>query len=55
VDALARLQVDEVGGLRCEWMRPCNSELADNKDTEEEKRKRKRKRMKVKKSIMGIL
>ena len=52
MDALARLQVDEVGGLRCEWMRPCNSELADNKDKKDEKRKRKR--MKIKKGIMGI-
>jgi len=52
VDALARLQVDEVGGLRCEWMRPCNSELADNKDKKEEKKKKNEKK---RKGIMGIL
>ena len=53
MDALARLQVDEVGDLRCEWMRPGNSELVDNKDKKEENRNRKR--MKIKKSIMDIL
>jgi hypothetical protein len=40
VDALARLQVDEVGGLRCEWTWPCDSKLVDNKDKKEERKKR---------------
>jgi hypothetical protein len=39
VDALARLQVDEVGGLRCEWTWPCDSKLVDNKDKKEEREK----------------
>jgi hypothetical protein len=40
VDALARLQVDEVGGLLCEWTWPCDSKLVDNKDKKEERKKR---------------
>ena len=51
MDALARLQVNKVEGLMCEWMRPRDSELADNKDKKEENIKRKR----MKKGIMGIL
>jgi len=52
VDALARLQVNKVEGLRCEWMRPRDSELADNKDKKEEKKKKNEKK---RKGIMVIL
>ena len=42
MDALARLQTDEVGGLGCEWMSPRDSELAD-KDRKQEKKEKEEK------------
>ena len=47
----AAVKANEVGGLGCEWMRPHNSELADNKDRKEEK-KRKEKEKENRKRVL---